>query len=526
MPVIGRLRKVGWFVALVMLGGALTGAPGGAKSTTETADELPLGPADLEETRTSTTIAPGLVHTSIRRGHRSADDFFTVDVTFFAARAPAARTARRLRNMGYRARVERISARAPDDPRRGPTGYLVRVGRLSSQARADAVAARLIADGFPDAAGTYTGFDGRRTTGPWVVNIFDVDLDRFRGELTPELGTHVVPGLEKLERIARRTGALAAINGGYFVIEPVDGTSGDLAGISVRNGKLLSEAVDGRTSLLVHRRPADGAAIRSLHTGLRATASDGTARLVDGLNRKPGLIRACGGDGRDEPVQRPKHDFTCTDDSELIRFTRNFGKSTPSGPGAEAAMNARGRVTVVRNQRGGSIPAGGSVLSATGDRARWLRRHAEVGRRISVRTRVFSPLGKVSLSDDLGVINGGPRLVRKGRTDITAFEEGFVHKDDPFFYVAFGIRRNPRTIAGITRDRHLLLVAIDGRQPDWSVGATFIEEARVMRSLGVVGSVNLDGGGSTTMTIGDELTNRPSDEEGPRPIGDALLLRP
>ncbi|MDQ5874110.1 MAG: phosphodiester glycosidase family protein [Actinomycetota bacterium] len=67
-------------------------------------------------------------------------------------------------------------------------------------------------------------------------------------------------------------------------------------------------------------------------------------------------------------------------------------------------------------------------------------------------------------------------------------------------------------------------MTIDGRQPDWSVGASFIEEARVMRSLGAVESVNLDGGGSTTLTIGEELASRPSDEEGERPIGDALLL--
>ncbi len=126
----------------------------------------------------------------------------------------------------------------------------------------------------------------------------------------------------------------------------------------------------------------------------------------------------------------------------------------------------------------------------------------------------------------LDVVNGGPRLLSGGHTRITAFREGFVHLDDPFFYVAFGLRRNPRTIAGITDDGHLLLVTIDGRQPDWSVGASFIEEARLMRSLGAAESVNLDGGGSTTLTLGDELATRPSDEEGERPIGDALLLLP
>ena len=45
-----------------------------------------------------------------------------------------------------------------------------------------------------------------------------------------------------------------------------------------------------------------------------------------------------------------------------------------------------------------------------------------------------------------------------------------------------------------------------------------------MRALGAEEAVNLDGGGSTAITIGEELMNRPSDPTGERPIGDALVL--
>ena len=47
-----------------------------------------------------------------------------------------------------------------------------------------------------------------------------------------------------------------------------------------------------------------------------------------------------------------------------------------------------------------------------------------------------------------------------------------------------------------------------------------------MASLGAKEAVNLDGGGSTTMTVGSELVNRPSDATGERPIGDAVVLLP
>jgi exopolysaccharide biosynthesis protein len=41
-----------------------------------------------------------------------------------------------------------------------------------------------------------------------------------------------------------------------------------------------------------------------------------------------------------------------------------------------------------------------------------------------------------------------------------------------------------------------------------------------------VNAVNVDGGGSTTMTLGARLVTLPSDATGERPIGDALLVRP
>ena len=98
-------------------------------------------------------------------------------------------------------------------------------------------------------------------------------------------------------------------------------------------------------------------------------------------------------------------------------------------------------------------------------------------------------------------------------------------RDDPGFYYAFALRRNPRTIAGVARDGRLLLVAVDGRAPGYSAGLDFEEEAAVMRALGAEDAVNLDGGGSTTMTIRGTVVTRASDATGERPIADAVLVR-
>ena len=141
------------------------------------------------------------------------------------------------------------------------------------------------------------------------------------------------------------------------------------------------------------------------------------------------------------------HDITCTDPSELIHTTPLFGAATETGPGAEAVLDDRGRVAEVREPRGGAVPAGGSVLTGTGDAADWPRRHAHPGARLRLRTRLRDERDTVPLPG-LDVINGGPRLLRRGRVDITAEAEGFDHVSDPGFFYAFALRRNPRTIAG------------------------------------------------------------------------------
>jgi hypothetical protein len=324
----------------------------------------------------------------------------------------------------------------------------------------------------------------------------------------------------------RRTRALAGVNGGYFVVTGADGTEGDLAGISVIGGVPLSEAVNGRTSLLLPRPSGPGARVEALSTRELLRGADGASRELDGLNRGPGLIRSCGGVGGDLPTERPKHDFTCTDPSELVRFTRAFGAATPPGPGAEAVLDAHGRVTALRSARGGPIPPDGSVLAGTGDGAAWLRAHARPGTRVRTRIRLRDEHGAVRLRRSLGVVNGGPRLVRAERPDITAFAEGFVWPEDPEFFWRFGVRRNPRTMAGVTGGGRLLLATVDGLAPGYSLGLSFREEARVMRALGARDAVNLDGGGSTTMAVRGRLVNLPSDDTGERPVGDALLLTP
>ena len=84
--------------------------------------------------------------------------------------------------------------------------------------------------------------------------------------------------------------------------------------------------------------------------------------------------------------------------------------------------------------------------------------------------------------------------------------------------------RVPRTGVGVTAEGEILLV-VDGRQPRWSLGPTVGEFARIMKDLGAVDALNLDGGGSSEMVVQGEVVNRPSDGHE-RGISNAILILP
>lgn len=65
---------------------------------------------------------------------------------------------------------------------------------------------------------------------------------------------------------------------------------------------------------------------------------------------------------------------------------------------------------------------------------------------------------------------------------------------------------NPRTSIGATEDkRYLLLMTVDGRQSGWSQGTEDEETAFWMKHFGAYNAINMDGGGSTTMSMADPL---------------------
>ncbi|MEW6208354.1 MAG: phosphodiester glycosidase family protein [Acidobacteriota bacterium] len=327
-------------------------------------------------------------------------------------------------------------------------------------------------------------------TGPWQINLLRIDLSRVEVKLVHALDEGV--GLETTSSMAARYAADAAINAGFF---KVAGTyRGDPAGAFVAEGKLMSEPANNRAAVGFIRGATTEIIFGHLtFTGLLKT-SRGGQRTVDGINRQ----RAA---------------------DEMIIYTPEFHRTTLTTPDGIEVVVRRNRVVKRRDRRGSSrVPDDGYVISAAGKAGEWARKHLTLGARVQLVAKI-EPVDKNQRSAwrrAVYIVGGGPQLIRNGRIDITSDREGINQK--------FVTDLHPRTAIASLGAGRILLVAVDGRQPDLSAGMSLEEIARLLLEFGARDAINLDGGGSTTMVVAGKIVNSPSDQTGERAVSDAILF--
>ena len=112
-------------------------------------------------------------------------------------------------------------------------------------------------------------------------------------------------------------------------------------------------------------------------------------------------------------------------------------------------------------------------------------------------------------------IHAGPVLMHDGKIRVTSNEEVFFGSTIPDIH--------PRTAAGYRTSGELVLLVVDGRQVD-SRGVDLQELAILMRDLGCVEAINLDGGGSSAMVVDGKLLNRPAGTTSQREVMSAIAV--
>lgn len=114
-------------------------------------------------------------------------------------------------------------------------------------------------------------------------------------------------------------------------------------------------------------------------------------------------------------------------------------------------------------------------------------------------------------------IGGGPVLVQDGAVKITNNEE--------LKFAGKAINdKHPRTAMGYTAENKLIILVIEGRSKE-SGGATLVQTAQILKDLGCVEALNLDGGGSSCLLVNGKETIRPSDKEGQRAVPAVFLIQ-
>ena len=362
---------------------------------------------------------------------------------------------------------------------------------------ATSLAAALLAPGAPAAPRelwpgvTYEPGVQFTSHGPVAINVLRGPRPGGLTTLAPVLSNDTVVGRETLTAMQRRlrsAATAAGVNGDYFTL-----ATGKPSGVLLRDAQLVSPPNAGRASAGI---TSDG------RLDVRRVSFAGRWR-TSVANRPLGALNA----------------LPAANGAAL--FTDAYGPATPAlkgsvavvlfpFPAATPGVDLVAPVVEARADGGAvTVPAGGAVLVARGAAAATLKAEAPAGATMTVDLEL-----RPAWPDLVGAIGGGPQIVRNGAPIFRSGEVFTTGQLGP---------RAPRSAVGQLRDGRIVLVAVDGRQPGYSVGLTNFELAQALVRLGAVTGMALDSGGSTTMAFDGELLNRPSGGRE-RAISTALML--
>lgn len=297
----------------------------------------------------------------------------------------------------------------------------------------------------------------------------------------------IVSGGETVSSMAQRTGAVGGINGDYFDI----GRTNSPTNIVVRGGQLL-------------RTPRKRYALALLRSGgahfaeftFAGTVQMGTQSLsLGGVNTMP------------------------TPDDAITLITPDFGAVPPQAGVTLAGLTlASGsepfgtyRVTAFTQSIDGSAPPG-YYLAVNSQEAAAL---PNIGDTVAA----SGTLSPIPLRELYAAIGGGPLILYNGAW----FDDPDGPSGGEFD------RRIPCSGVAIQSDGTLLLIEVDGRQEERSIGLTRPQFAALMIALGANNGMALDGGGSSEMAarlLGErqaQLASAPSDGSERR-VADGIFL--
>lgn len=118
----------------------------------------------------------------------------------------------------------------------------------------------------------------------------------------------------------------------------------------------------------------------------------------------------------------------------------------------------------------------------------------------------------------------GKEAVEKGVKEAVSFGPVYMVNGKAAEIAGTGGGLNPRTAIGQREDGAILLLVIDGRQPQ-SLGASFKDCLDIMIEYGAVNAANLDGGSSSVMVYKNKVLNNTVSLYGSRDVPTAIIVK-
>lgn len=341
------------------------------------------------------------------------------------------------------------------------------------------------------------GLKYSKLTTPLMQNVHLLDVDPEHLDIIAAHAKETVLGLETVTAIAKRYNAIAAINGGFFKIgESIDGLP---AGILKIRGLWFGIAYSARGAV----------GWSDPHHPVLMDRIQTQTKLY--LNHQKFPVHLL-----NQPVLSQK----------AILYTDAYGKQIDTGPDREDIIIHHNRVIGIKASGITDIPANGYVYSRRQKITNGLH-PIKIGDPATIHIEVIPQLKEHSIAWQTvdNIIGGTPLLLSRGRVTQDLIEN---RSQSPFI-----VNRHARSAVGILKNGHWLFVAVEQNPFTGSPGMTIPELATFMEKMNCEQALNLDGGGSSTLYINNEVVNHPMGDADQdlglatvRPVSDAILILP
>ncbi len=301
------------------------------------------------------------------------------------------------------------------------------------------------------------------------VHILTVDLSDSDITVMPHLAFDRIFGFEYLQDMAENTGALAAVNAGFFF------EYGRPSGLFVKDSEIISAGTGKFYSLIIDNSSAKFDIVK---TDIKLQLNNISIE-IESFNKPPGT-------------------------STTALFSDAYGSTDRLGSLRKVLIIENDAVREYRTAESAvEIPENGYVIMLPHDYA--FESNPE-GSKALIEFEPYFSEGAIAYECASMLVEDGVSLAG----DTMPWVGNLNHYD-------------PRTCVGIFKDGKLGFVVIDGRTED-STGTTGRETADILIDLGFADAVMLDGGGSSQMIYQGETVNTPSSGPNGRPIAGGFMI--